>query len=328
MESQNINNNENKSESPLDKKIETLDSSAKEVSRIVTQKENSLSQKAKDIIERMNVVFLHPLWNLVDKIVLNEQFSQQEKTEKYFRNDPTVEISSFYNDLEGSGSIDLIQELKNAGENENKIVLLISGIADYRDPILMDFQEILQTSPILTRLMLAISRLRPTNVSRYGLDIKKILKGDSVPGYIINTTKEIQKQLFNKKPVKVMVVRNANSNNLINVVQVGGENTVLAVISHGSRSFLRMTDKKVHSKRINAPEIPLRAFVQHTCGTEKYPEHPEMGNNFAKVVFGWDRKADPIDYLQDPLHPRVINTKTTYQPSKDKIWQQSRRIQF
>jgi hypothetical protein len=258
------------------------------------QKKKILLQKKTESLKKRLEIFLRPLMVLYEKTILQQQELQQKKVEEYFEKDHSVKICSFYNNADGSGNLDIKEKLKNAGV-DNKIILLLNGIVNP--------QDIVQgMNPIITRLLMAFLRLQPISLTRYGLDVKKLSKGDSISNYIINTTEEIKKELFNDKPVNVVIVRNASSKDLSDVIQVGGENTVLVVGGHGTFSSLRMTDKSVSSKDISNPEKRLKAFVQHTCAMNK--EQEEIGSRFALKTFGWKRGTNPLDFIEEPLHPR------------------------
>lgn len=292
MEKNLFNNLENNN---LDKRLkleeDCLDKNSEEVSNLLAEKGSFVTEKAKALKKRLGVL-LKPFTAFSEKTLLQQQASQQKKVEEHFGKDSSVEISSFYNNADGSGALDIKEELKKAGVNNNKIILLLNGIVNP--------QDIVQgLSPHVARLFMALLRLQS---NRYGLDVKKLSKGDSIPDYVINTTKEVQSELFENKPVKVLVVRNASSKDLLDVVQVGEENTVLVVGGHGTFSSLRMTDKSVSSEDIPDPEKRLKAFVQHTCAVNKGGE--EIGSRFAQKTFGWTRGTSPLDFIEEPLHPR------------------------
>jgi hypothetical protein len=155
-----------------------------------------------------------------------------------------------------------------------------------------------------------MARIHPVNIVRHGLNAKKIIKGDSIPQYIINTTETIQKKLFDKKPCQVFIVRNAAAKDLSEVIQNGAGQTVLVVGGHGDFGSLEMTDKRVISEEIASPELKLKAFVQHTCGVKGDNAQVEMGKRFAEQTFGWTRIVYPLDLIEQPLPKRSSNSAT------------------
>ena len=280
----------------LEEEEKLLEEKSKEVLDLLLEKENSLTEKA-EILQGKVAMYLGPFKILGEDTVIREQNAQQKEVEEYFKNDPSVKVSSFLNDMDGSSKLDLTEELKKIKEGENTMVLLINGITGLN---IYDFEQV---SPRLRKFFEIFRRFNIFNMARYGLDLTKITKGNTVADYIINTTTEVQKQLFDKKPLNVLIVRNASSRDLSAVTQNGGENTVLVVQGHGRKGLLSMTDKNVQSTEIPIPQNKLKAFVQHTCAHGK--EEEEMGKSFAKQTFGWDRKTFHSDYREQPLHPRT-----------------------
>ena len=294
MEGNRFNNSQ---EDDLNKNLEReegdLDRNSQEVEKFLVEKGGTLTEKEKVFQERINF-FVGPFKVLSDETLLKQQGLQQKKVEQNFEHDPSVEISSFVNNPDGSGTLEIGEEIKKAGLENNKVVLLLNGIVNP--------QDIVQAHPKLSRLFMALMRLQPGNVIRYGIDLKKILKGDSIPEYVTNTTKSIQTELFNGEPIKVIIVRNASSKNLADVIENGGEKTVLVVGGHGDFGSLCMTDTLVKTNDVSTPEKKLKAFIQHTCAMN--PEQEEMGERFAQQTFGWKRGTNPVDFIENPLNPR------------------------
>ena len=294
MEGNPFNNQENNLNRDLENETNRLDDNSQEVSKLLIEKDSPHSEKAQSLEAKMAIA-LGPFKILSEETLLRQQELQQKEVEEYFHNDPSVEVTSFYNRPNGSGRLQMGEEIKKAGIDSNKVVLLLNGIVNP--------QDIVQANPHLARILMALLRLNPINVVRYGVDLNKILKGDSISKYITKTTKSIQTELFDGKPIKVMIVRNASSKDFAEVVQVGGEHTVLVVGGHGSFGSLAMTDKSVKSADIQSPQKRLKAFVQHTCAMNT--EQEEMGGRFAEKTFGWTRGTNPIDFIENPLRLRT-----------------------
>ena len=303
----------NSQEGNLDRQIELeeklFDTNCEEVVELFAEKEEPLSEQAKVLKERMSL-FLGPIKILSDETLYRQQNLQQKEVAEHFSHDPSVELSSFSNLMDGSNGFDMKEELEKIDANEKKIVILMSGITQLS---LKNQKDLEQISPIARRLMMLQNYLKhPVRMFRYGIDIKKILKGLSISDYFIKATKTIQDELFDKEPVKVLIVRNANSQNLSDVIENGGENTVLVVHGHGTMGSVDMTDKVVSSSDFGNPPVRLKAFVQHTCA-KTYGEEEELGKNFAEQTFGWDRITFAADYIGDPLRPR-----SNFKVEKDK----------
>jgi hypothetical protein len=283
----------------LDQQLEAeenlLDKNSEEILQLLLEKENPTKEKA-ELLKKHLGVFWGPFMLLSEEALLQQQALQQKQVETYFHKDPSIEITSLYNNADGSGSLDIKNEIKKAGEDSNKIIILLNGIVNP--------QDIVQgMNPNVAKLCMIFLRLNLVNLVTYGLDIKKLIKGDSIPNYIINTIQSIKGDLFQGKPTKVTIIRNANSKDLSHTIEAGGGNTVLVVGGHGTFNSLRMTDKSISSEDVPIPEKKLKAFVQHTCAMNT--EQEEMGSRFAKKTFGWTRGTNPLDFIENPLPPRT-----------------------
>ena len=290
MEKNPLNNTqEDNFNRDLENEVNRLNKNSEEVSKLIFEKDGSCTEKANELKEKL-AIGLGPFQILSEETVLKQQKLQQKIVEEYFGKDSSVEVSSFYNRIDGSSVLDIAEEFKKMGMSSNKVVLLLNGIVNP--------QDIVQANPHLARIFMALLRLMPSNIVRYGVNLNKIITGDSIPKYITHTTKSIQTELF-----KDMIVRNASSKDLEDVVRLGGENTVLVVGGHGSFGSLAMTDKSIKSSDISSPEKRLKAFVQHTCAMNA--EQEEMGKRFAEQTFGWNRGTNPVDFIEQPLRPRT-----------------------
>jgi len=244
----------------------------------------------------VNVSFLQNVLEKARKNLLEHQTKQQEDVEKYFKFDESIKIKSFYRNPDAKGELDMVKEIGNISLEKNKIILLLNGIVNP--------QDIVQSKPHLTRVAMALMRLHLKNIKQYGVNLDKLLSGDSISKYIINTIEKVQKDVFEEKPCTVLIVRNAASKDLLDVIKVGGENTTLVVGGHGDFGSLTMTDGIVLGKDIPAPQSKLKAFVQHTCASKKDKQQEEIGKTFSKKTFGWDRGTNPVDFIEDPLPKR------------------------
>lgn len=238
--------------------------------------------------------------NWAQKDLEEEQIKQQSKVEKIFENDPSINISSFFNKPDGSGSINIEDELQKFRPEENKLIMLLNGVVNP--------QDIVQANPKLERVMMACLRIHPVNVAIHGLNAKKIIQGDSIPDYIINTIKTTHEKIFENENLNVLVVRNSSTKNLLDTIKAGGEKTVLVVGGHGDFGTLSMTDKSITSEDVPSPEKKLKAFIQHTCALKKDKKQEEMGKRFSQKTFGWKRLTSPLDFIEEPLKSRNIDT--------------------
>lgn len=237
--------------------------------------------------------------NWAQKDLEKEQARQQKKVEENFENDPSIKISSFFNKPDGSG-FNIEDELQKFKPEENKLIMLLNGVVNP--------QDIVQANPKLARVMMAYLRIHPVNIAMHGLNARKIIHGDSIPGYIINTIKKVREEIFGNENLNVLIVRNSSTKNLLDVIKIGGEKTVLAVGGHGDFGTLSMTDKSIKSEDILPPEKKLKAFVQHTCALKKDKRQEEMGKKFSQKTFGWDRLTSPLDFIEQPLKSRNMDT--------------------
>jgi hypothetical protein len=204
---------------------------------------------------------------------------QQEKIGKFFDKDPSIQFVSIVRNPDGTGGECLADTLEERSEIP-KIIILANG--------LIKPQDIAQVYPGIEALGMKMLRL----ISRVRTKASRMVDGhegrDTIPDYFIKTSKAIQGDLFSDGSCEVIIVRNASKQDLFDAVKLGGENTVLLV-------------GPVENSDIPTPEIPLKAFVQHTCAAPKQGQSEEMGQRWAETTFGWKRGTSPIDFIDDPL---------------------------
>lgn len=226
--------------------------------------------------------------------LIAHQTDQQSEVEADFESDPSIDLHSIIRNPDGSGGESLHILLDKEGGN--RIILLLNGIVNP--------QDIVQVSPVLTRLGMAGYKLMAHFRGRYGTTLNDLINGESIPKYISNTIRKIQEELFDGKDCEVIVVRNASKEDLHASVTLGGENAAVVVGGHGTINSVSMTDGEVRNEEINTPDKPLKAFIQHACAGESDKTGEEMGDRIANSVYGWRRGTNPVDFIKDPLHKR------------------------
>ncbi len=222
------------------------------------------------------------------------QQKQQSEIEEKLEGDDSVEINSVIREPNGTGGENLAR-LLDVELGMPRIVLLANGIVNP--------QDIIQVSPFLEKYGMRVFRLVTKTRSSIIDTFNGVINSDTATGYTINTVKVIQMQLFWGRKCKFIMVRNASAQDLQEAVQYGGNNTAVIVIGHGSLGSVSMTDGKVENTDIRTPQEPLKAFIQHTCASDK-GEREMMGERLAEKVYGWKRDTNPTDFIDDPLHLR------------------------
>lgn len=217
---------------------------------------------------------------------------QQAQVEKAFDADSSIEMTSIVRNPDASGGLGLADLLKRSPDTP-KIVILANG--------LVQPQDIAQVYPGIGALGMKMLRLISGFRSKVSKKVDGYVGKDTIPSYIVSTTKTIQKELLGDGNCKVIVIRNASKQDLFDAVQFGGGKTVLLVGGHGSLGSLSMTNGRVENSEIPTPKIPLKAFVQHTCAGPREDQSEEMGQRWAGTVFGWKRGTNPIDFIDEPL---------------------------
>jgi len=224
------------------------------------------------------------------------QEEQAREVDNNFRDNPSISLTHIIREPDASGERPLKEVLGQESEKP-RIIILANGIVNP--------QDIVQISPRLTKFGMAGLKLLSHLRGRYSATLNDIIGEESISGYMTNTIERIQEELFNKKDCEVIIVRNASREDLISSVELGGSNTAVVVGGHGTISSVSMTDGIVSNDELETPEEPLKAFIQHTCaGKDDGPE--VMGDRIAEKVYGWDREANPVDFIKDPLHERSM----------------------
>ena len=228
------------------------------------------------------------------KRLVKHQQKQQSDIEARLEGDDSVEFYSFIRDPNGTGGDSLSNILVQESE-EPQVILLANGIVNPRD--------IIQISPFLEKVGMKCLRLTSRTRAKIIDTLEEGICSDTTAGYTINTIKAVQGQLFDDKKCKVIMIRNATKQDLHDSVQYGGSNTAVITIGHGTLGSVSMTDGKVSNTDIETPHQPLKAFIQHTCASDR-DESEVMGERLAEKVYGWDRGTSPVDFIDDPLHLR------------------------
>jgi len=238
------------------------------------------------------------------KKVKRQQIRHLEIVGRAFAEDPKIKILSIIREPDGAGGADL-KEYFSRGAEKSRIILLLNGIVMP--------QDISIASPFLEKWGMIGLRLAHRTHGRVIELLNETIREDTISGYIINTVRQIQTEIFEEKPCEVDIVFNASKEDLLCTVEMGGENTVLVVGGHGKLGSVSMTNGAVINKDIPTPKEPLMAFVQHTCAAPGKSKE-EMGERWSQQTYGWKRGTDPTDFVDNPLVPRNPKKGPTISP--------------
>ena len=136
--------------------------------------------------------------------------------------------------------------------------------------------------------------------------LNKPMKRVSTVDYMANRAEEIRHRIFDDSLCGLIVVRNANAQDLMDVAEQGGGHRALVVHGHGRAESVMMTDRIVMNSELPVPEARLRALVLDTCGSGRrfITEEDRMGHGIAEEVYGFDRMALPRDLFGSELRKK------------------------
>ena len=136
--------------------------------------------------------------------------------------------------------------------------------------------------------------------------LKRPMKRVSTVDYMLRRAAEIREGIYDGKFCELIVVRNANRQDVHDVAQIGGQHRTALIHGHGFRSSVVMTDGRVSNHQLEKPESKLRALILDTCGGKSHvrEEVEDMGDGIAEQVFGFNRIAEPRDIFATPLRKK------------------------
>ena len=140
--------------------------------------------------------------------------------------------------------------------------------------------------------------------ARQALD--RPMKRVSTVDYMVNRVEEIRHSIFDDSLCGLIVVRNANAQDLIDTAEKGGAHRTLVIHGHGRAESVMMTDRIVTNRELPGPEVKLRALVLDTCGSGRrfIDEEDQMGHGIAEEIYGFNRMATPRDLFASKLRKR------------------------
>jgi len=109
--------------------------------------------------------------------------------------------------------------------------------------------------------------------------------------YMVSRIMEVRQRIFDDVFTEVIIVRNANVQDVHDVAEIGGEDRIVIIHSQGTRSSVTMTDDLVINNNLEKPKKKLRALLLDNYGEKtSEPEILEaMGDGISDNVSVSDR---------------------------------------
>ncbi len=244
------------------------------------------------------------------------QLRAQKAVERHFEDVQGIRIlPSVIRELEGQGGEDIKGLIRRSDAAKARAIFLISGIESYSDVVGHGMPRLFNMTQggidVRSQIDQALRDMENEGVDEKvmeGLRSRRAREDFSDPvekvemsEYQKRIIKAVHDEYFAGEEMDVQAIVNANENDLLESVKLGGPNTALVVYAHSAKGMVSMTGRVVRNAEIPRPNEKLRAFIMHGCGgeLEGTSEDQIMGQDLAENVHAPKRNIRPRELMRD-----------------------------